>query len=103
MTAATIRSEEHASELQSLTNLVCRLLLEKKIDYVQRELHYAIVDEVDSILLAAACTPCAPAPLSSPVAVLVVLRFFFSSFLFFLNEGEPPELYTFPHHGAFPI
>src|SRR5262249_58148081 len=26
----TIRSEEHTSELQSLTNLVCRLLLEKK-------------------------------------------------------------------------
>src|SRR5262249_60353177 len=28
--SATSRSEEHTSELQSLTNLVCRLLLEKK-------------------------------------------------------------------------
>src|SRR5437016_11417138 len=28
--AAVGRSEEHTSELQSLTNLVCRLLLEKK-------------------------------------------------------------------------
>src|SRR5262249_57103757 len=27
---AVVRSEEHTSELQSLTNLVCRLLLEKK-------------------------------------------------------------------------
>src|SRR5258706_1451748 len=27
---APARSEEHTSELQSLTNLVCRLLLEKK-------------------------------------------------------------------------
>src|SRR5438046_8037794 len=27
---ATLKSEEHTSELQSLTNLVCRLLLEKK-------------------------------------------------------------------------
>src|SRR5262249_59622032 len=27
------RSEEHTSELQSLTNLVCRLLLEKKNDH----------------------------------------------------------------------
>ena len=26
----TTRSEEHTSELQSLVNLVCRLLLEKK-------------------------------------------------------------------------
>src|SRR5262249_61280593 len=31
-----IRSEEHTSELQSLTNLVCRLLLEKK----KRKQHY---------------------------------------------------------------
>src|SRR5438046_2071301 len=29
---AEVRSEEHTSELQSLTNLVCRLLLEKKND-----------------------------------------------------------------------
>src|SRR5438093_9144615 len=28
--AGRFRSEEHTSELQSLTNLVCRLLLEKK-------------------------------------------------------------------------
>src|SRR5258706_10005120 len=28
--ARSARSEEHTSELQSLTNLVCRLLLEKK-------------------------------------------------------------------------
>src|SRR5437016_10484083 len=30
------RSEEHTSELQSLTNLVCRLLLEKKNKITQR-------------------------------------------------------------------
>src|SRR5258706_7914175 len=30
MSAQSPRSEEHTSELQSLTNLVCRLLLEKK-------------------------------------------------------------------------
>src|SRR5688572_30974477 len=28
--AVTVRSEEHTSELQSQSNLVCRLLLEKK-------------------------------------------------------------------------
>src|SRR5437016_8390600 len=33
---AQIRSEEHTSELQSLTNLVCRLLLEKKKNKKQR-------------------------------------------------------------------
>src|SRR5688572_32444620 len=30
ITGATARSEEHTSELQSQSNLVCRLLLEKK-------------------------------------------------------------------------
>src|SRR5438093_2368953 len=30
LVAELVRSEEHTSELQSLTNLVCRLLLEKK-------------------------------------------------------------------------
>src|SRR5438046_7022854 len=30
ITLGSTRSEEHTSELQSLTNLVCRLLLEKK-------------------------------------------------------------------------
>src|SRR5262249_58069139 len=33
------RSEEHTSELQSLTNLVCRLLLEKKKKYLQQCAH----------------------------------------------------------------
>src|SRR5438046_7650340 len=36
-----LRSEEHTSELQSLTNLVCRLLLEKKkkttTKYIQQQ------------------------------------------------------------------
>ena len=31
------RSEEHTSELQSLTNLVCRLLLEKKKNEKKRK------------------------------------------------------------------
>src|SRR5262249_60012109 len=34
-----VRSEEHTSELQSLTNLVCRLLLEKKKKIISRP-HY---------------------------------------------------------------
>src|SRR5438093_9988020 len=32
-----LRSEEHTSELQSLTNLVCRLLLETKNEQLFRE------------------------------------------------------------------
>src|SRR2546430_12260404 len=33
----TVRSEEHTSELQSQSNLVCRLLLEKKNKDISRE------------------------------------------------------------------
>src|SRR5438093_8617663 len=33
------RSEEHTSELQSLTNLVCRLLLEKKKNIIKRKIN----------------------------------------------------------------
>src|SRR2546430_597875 len=33
------RSEEHTSELQSQSNLVCRLLLEKKINTILHELN----------------------------------------------------------------
>src|SRR5438046_8151448 len=36
------RSEEHTSELQSLTNLVCRLLLEKKKTKKQKQTVEAI-------------------------------------------------------------
>src|SRR2546427_2213890 len=32
-TPVSVRSEEHTSELQSQSNLVCRLLLEKKKDH----------------------------------------------------------------------
>src|SRR5262249_58435322 len=35
-----LRSEEHTSELQSLTNLVCRLLLEKKSNNIPPLPHY---------------------------------------------------------------
>src|SRR5262249_56556452 len=39
--AGRTRSEEHTSELQSLTNLVCRLLLEKK-NIIERTEHQAV-------------------------------------------------------------
>src|SRR2546430_10358173 len=39
-----LRSEEHTSELQSQSNLVCRLLLEKKKDVpLGRAIHFLLV------------------------------------------------------------
>src|SRR5256886_12614299 len=34
-----LRSEEHTSELQSQSNIICRLLLEKKINTILHELN----------------------------------------------------------------
>src|SRR5256886_10988377 len=39
LTGERVRSEEHTSELQSQSNLVCRLLLEKKKNYLSRLKH----------------------------------------------------------------
>src|SRR3989441_3473437 len=41
--ATIVRSEEHTSELQSLAYLVCRLLLEKKKQSVEDQLHDCLV------------------------------------------------------------
>src|SRR5437016_12000223 len=43
-----MRSEEHTSELQSLTNLVCRLLLEKKKKKRKYDIKYAIKSSNDT-------------------------------------------------------
>src|SRR5438093_9747846 len=42
-TLVHVRSEEHTSELQSLTNLVCRLLLEKKKQQKRRKITYKYI------------------------------------------------------------
>src|SRR2546430_8967256 len=48
------RSEEHTSELQSQSNLVCRLLLEKKNQHLPHSLHdamkFRLVDVAPSYL-----------------------------------------------------
>src|SRR5262249_59018813 len=58
--ATSSRSEEHTSELQSLTNLVCRLLLEKKIDSEMDKRSGIVLgadDSIDRLPTRAARTP----------------------------------------------
>src|SRR2546430_9084374 len=69
------RSEEHTSELQSQSNLVCRLLLEKKKTEISRPLSasprltacapsaMALIPRTNTFL----STPCPPAPHSYPL------------------------------------
>src|SRR5258706_9711850 len=53
---ARARSEEHTSELQSLTNLVCRLLLEKKKKKTIRASKKANTCSRDALRMNAECT-----------------------------------------------
>src|SRR2546430_6501454 len=56
--ARVIRSEEHTSELQSQSNLVCRLLLEKKKNkQTTSQLHQRPTASTRSLLYARRATP----------------------------------------------
>src|SRR5260221_12697980 len=57
MTLGKPRSEEHTSELQSHSDLVCRLLLEKKKKNAV-EVHYAGTYRADTVSSIDACSPC---------------------------------------------
>src|SRR5258706_1226193 len=50
----TARSEEHTSELQSLTNLVCRLMLEKKINVTSQLLELRNIATVPELIVKSA-------------------------------------------------
>src|SRR2546425_1103694 len=71
-----LRSEEHTSELQSLAYLVCRLLLEKKKEYVPDRFVYSVWYSHSEVLL---------------------------SLFFFFNDTAPTEIYTLSLHDALPI
>src|SRR3989339_105330 len=83
------RSEEHTSELQSLTNLVCRLLLEKKKkDPYKKEVPY--MPHVLSMNYNNFCGHNACGPTSSVI-------------FFFFNDTATTEIYTLSLHDALPI
>src|SRR5438034_7150056 len=58
--AAIVRSEEHTSELQSHSELVCRLLLEKKKQSVALALFDESTDSLVLRLMADGAKPAAP-------------------------------------------
>src|SRR3989339_901107 len=88
-----LRSEEHTSELQSLTNLVCRLLLEKK--HMPKISEWSTVPS--SVLFSFVLT-------SMFIETPCWISKTFSSFpLFFFNDTATTETYTFSLHDALPI
>src|SRR6202795_4537642 len=97
------RSEEHTSELQSLIDLVCRLLLEKKKKkYNKRLCGSSSVQQLSFHAVCAAQTSSKRRVTPSP-AVCSPARCLSVSFFFFLNDTAPPEIYPFPLPAALPI
>src|SRR5260221_8186899 len=56
------RSEEHTSELQSHSDLVCRLLLEKKKRYLQRSSSPRVISAVPGTPSSHSCLPAYSCP-----------------------------------------
>src|ERR1019366_3488674 len=97
------RSEEHTSELQSLTNLVCRLLLEKKLDTAwhntrNEPCHLHVKRSVQE---AATSAPTLAA--TSGCDCVLPMRSMFSIVFFFFNDRGTPEIYPLSLHDALPI
>src|SRR6476646_9098343 len=97
------RSEEHTSELQSHSDLVCRLLLEKKknkplSDYHRQNAHFLTCIKTSKALLVAIFLDCIKTR-KAPNAEIVLGHF--SSFFF--NDTATTEIYTLSLHDALPI
>src|SRR5829696_5125285 len=96
------RSEEHTSELQSLTNLVCRLLLEKKkkniinllfikkkkIKQKKKNLKKILIKYITYIV-------------TFLVSIFSTIYFIFHFFFFFLMIRRPPRSTLFPYTTLF--
>src|SRR3989339_756895 len=94
------RSEEHTSELQSRSDLVCRLLLEKRISH-RPSASWGRRSPSDG--RATGRSSARPVPLVSshiPVGVEFKRLVGFIRRGFFLKDAGPPELDPFPLLGA---
>src|ERR1019366_6296930 len=96
--ASTSRSEEHTSELQSLTNLVCRLLLEKNR---RRQASPRCAHTGRRAARVRQSGPSLPPPPESPGAAAAT-RWNRPARIFF-NDTATTEIYTLSLHDALPI
>src|SRR4029450_2086692 len=96
-------SEEHTSELQSLTNLVCRLLLEKenhpRTTLVNGQSAASCITVALHLRARRAPAPARPCLLGRPPVRTLAPRVL----LFFFNDPAPAEIYPLPLHDALPI
>src|SRR5215204_72415 len=99
--AADPRSEEHTSELQSHSDLVCRLLLEKKKKKIHREIRNLVHHNYTPPALTSVRVQLSPQPLTP--ALDQRSRSDRPESLLFFNQTAPTETYTLSLHDALPI
>src|SRR4051795_5699847 len=92
-----VRSEEHTSELQSHSHLVCRLLLEKK----KKLTKFNGANMKSKMIRASAVIILFLAPSASKS--LAQVASFFIIFFFFLKAAAPQDLPPFPPPPPFQI
>src|SRR5438034_1190874 len=91
--SSTRRSEEHTSELQSHSDLVCRLLLEKK----KKARHLSLKeDRTHTIQTAVQCLVLSSALVSFLYLLVPLLLVFF-------DDTATTQIYTLSLHDALPI
>src|ERR1019366_5431340 len=100
---SALRSEEHTSELKSLTNLVCRLLLEKKKKTTGGKKHADTKVPGDVTQRRCMALPIAPSHGSAWVMIARAGCVFYIFFFFFFNDTATTEIYTLSLHDALPI
>src|SRR4051795_8631954 len=97
------RSEEHTSELQSHSHLVCRLLLEKTNNSVERDRPERTAENTAGyVALTCALSPGRLALQLSP-PTLLVRRAASLAFFFFFKDRPPTESSPLPPPDPFPI
>src|SRR3989339_723452 len=95
-----LRSEEHTSELQSLTNLVCRLLLEKTNSYVLRVRGESMIEDgiLDGDFVVVERNP---SPRNGDIVVALLDNAYAT--LNFFNGGATPNLLPLPNPTVLPF
>src|SRR4051795_1944661 len=99
----TCGSEEHTSELQSHSHLVCRLLLEKKNISLSTLILYVLISSLFSSLMHSLSRSRVSFLFSSPFSLFLFpfLLVFFA--FFFLKDRAPPNIYPLPQRAVFRI
>src|SRR3954449_5969221 len=98
-----LRSEEHTSELQSHSHLVCRLLLEKKKKKKNTTPHTENRHAQLRQRRGMQSTPVLFNFFLITVRLPPIFTPFPSPFFFFLNDRAPPKFSPFPLPAPFPI